>query len=89
MKYQIEVEISAVAGQQTFVVNADSPAAALERFKRHGGKLICHDLEVTDLDIDGLTLEDVRAFRSVACMEREKRKELAKRRKRCFWTRLG
>jgi len=58
-KYMIPVCVTKAEGQQTFSVEADSPEEAIEAFKNGEGELVEEEIEVTDLDTESISVEDL------------------------------
>jgi len=57
MKYHVIVPVLAVSGYQIFSVEAATEEEAVQKWKDEGGEFVSEEVEVTDLDHDGLQAE--------------------------------
>lgn len=58
-KYYVAVDVLNASGFQTFVCEAESKADALEKFQKGDCDFHSEDVEITDLDFDGIDLSDI------------------------------
>lgn len=56
--YQADIDATSVYAIQTWQVEASSPEEAREKFKRGSGVIVAEEVEILDLNTDGLRASD-------------------------------